>query len=247
MDLDIYVYPMRRLRSEEYELAAICQLQLPPLANDWTASSPEFHMQRPPTYTDCHPHFECNPEHTVMVLQYRVANVNRECSVVVFIPLSTILEVVQSISAEHSAAAPEGGMKIIPWDDWVAHGARVVVLPLGRLYRAPRPRVATMGSRVALAFHNPHISGPGEEPVRVQVEREVFFFDMHPYVRQAAINEPVPTPPWISDCYTSEETPIFQRPVRSTLPYRIAKTEMTVEGDTGRQEMYLSPDALLWL
>ncbi|KAI0779344.1 hypothetical protein C8Q74DRAFT_1216891 [Fomes fomentarius] len=241
--LDINVYPMRRHRSGENEFAAICQLQLPPLANQWTAGLPEVHMQRPPTYTDCRPHFEGNPEHTVMVLQYAVTNMNQECSVVVFIPLSTILKVVQSASAEHGATASKGGIKIILWDDWVVHGARVVVLPV-------RPRVSAMGSRVALAIPARHAVLPllpGEAQVRVQTSHEVFLFDMHPYVRQAAVNDPVPTPPWISDCYTSEQTPIFQEPVRSTLPYRMAKTELTVEGGMGYWKMYLSPDASLWL
>lgn len=54
-----------------------------------------------------------------------------------------------------------------------------------------------MGSRVALAIPVRYIVLPllpGEAQVRVQTSHEVFLLDMHPYVRQAAVNDSVLSP-----------------------------------------------------
>lgn len=169
---------------------------------------------------------------------------DEDCSVVAFVPLSTILKVARQVDPRGSksrnpTSASRSGPKRVPWDEWVTHGARLVVIPSAGRYSAPQ--VLTMGSRVALAFPpKPVTSTAG----KVQAARDVYFFDMHPLAFETLVEGPDWTPPWLLDCYAEDQTRILRGPVNSTLPYRVGKTEAITEAG-GDNEICLSYDGLL--
>ncbi|KAI0707280.1 hypothetical protein C8Q76DRAFT_149371 [Earliella scabrosa] len=217
---------------------AICQFQLPQLSRGFTTGwLSEHYVQRPPVYTDCAPHFEGDPDITLLVMKYTVDHPpGHDCgstTVVVFIPLLTILEAVRRI--HHSDVVEP---RIVSWNEWTTHGsAQLVILPRARVVN-----ISTMGSRAALIFQPTPISSDS-----VATSQEIFLFDAHPHAARnesAIVGSGSSAPRWISDTYTAAETPIFKGPVYSTLPYRF--TRMQIPHTTGfrEQKVYLTHDGL---
>lgn len=218
---DIYLFDMNDFDPDDDTGSPppiLCQLQLPRLATGCHPDAVECYIQRPPTWApDCPPHFECNPDVTVLVLRYAVSMRGRGIhSVVVFIPISTLRTLAHQ---DRDTASP----MVIPWEEWVGLGARVVWLPSGSGW----PSISTMGSRVALTFNS---------------ASEVLLFDLHSHARISALSTSLDTTQvLISDCYTPDVAPIFRDPVRSTLPYRVVKKTIP-RGCYG--EIYLMQDEI---
>lgn len=218
----------------------LCKLQLPPLADGFKLVSVKCRVQRPPTYTDCAPHFQGDPALTVLVVEYVVSGPDRERpTIVAIIPLSTILEAVRRIEDSLPGRGKDKGKgketKAVPWDQFVDHGARIIVLPgVGEMYS--EAQISTIGSKVAISFRS---------KTTKQSSKDLLLFDMHSYPQAASVPEDPRIESGrvlISDCFTKNDTSMFRDPVRSTLPYRVARMQVACGA---RQKVHVVTDGLL--
>ncbi|KAI0738950.1 hypothetical protein C8Q80DRAFT_219928 [Daedaleopsis nitida] len=224
---DIFVYditPGRQSDDSDYDMTGspICQLQLPLLAAGYRVYDIDCYVHRPPS-SHCLPHFECDPDLTVLVLEDEVCGRHEDnTKVVIFVPLSLIRKVADRCRTSRGSGSTTTPCnspppKSVSWDEWAEHGARLILLSRDSGYAA----VSTLGSRVTLTFE--HIV-PQQQPHN---DSEVFLFDVHPHAR-AMLEHALEAPGMaqrmsVSDCFTATDAPIFQGPVRSTLPYRVTR------------------------
>ncbi|KAI0742472.1 hypothetical protein C8Q80DRAFT_909252 [Daedaleopsis nitida] len=190
----------------------LCKLGLPLMVRECNVDVVECYVRRSPTSRNSSPHFECTPDLTVLVLRYAVSKRGYNASVIAFIPLSSIRKATHRFLKHDSPSS-----RVIPWDEWVDFGARVVFLPPGS---DSWPSVSTMSSRVVLTFRDSKTT---------ERDAEVLLFDLHPHAHIGAPSTSADldtTPVLISDSYTPDVAPIFRGSVRSTLPYRVVKKIM---------------------
>ncbi len=211
-DLTVYSMAANFGTSTTGELA--WNLGMPALAEGFKATYRASYIQRPRETPDCSPYFECDPSVTVLVVKYDIYHESHRrqdrTMLIAVIPISTMLA---------RARVPPTTPKI-PWEDWGALGARLVLMPSRTSYYE---HTDALGSRIVVSVPRRFKSEQGV------VQLEVAVLDVREGVvhtegsRSAAECERTSTF-LILDRFTEEDTPVFARPVEAKMPYRMVKT-----------------------
>ncbi|RPD74951.1 hypothetical protein L226DRAFT_571194 [Lentinus tigrinus ALCF2SS1-7] len=206
----------------------VCNLQMPPLAQGYEASYCESYILRPPQTPDCSPSFECDPSFTVLVVEYDIHLLTSGAwspkdgaMLLAILPIATIIDeahrdMQQSLPASHT--------RKVPWEDWGALGARLVLVPYQRRCDA---RVHVFGSRVAVTM--PRLSPQQNNIDAIPLGMvEVAVFDVRKGAECAAGSggQGAGTSPFlVLDKFTDQDTPIFKGPVEAKMPYRMVRRQ----------------------
>ncbi|RPD60155.1 hypothetical protein L226DRAFT_571143 [Lentinus tigrinus ALCF2SS1-7] len=209
-------------------------LELPKLARQPSPDSPEIDIQRPAlTSSDSFAHFECDPERTVFTLFTKTIGTPPTKGVLIFVPITTILDFARSTLRSSLLPSPR-----VPWDDWGAHGARLILMsPDCQFYRS-----TSLGSHVVIRVcdgrhQSPHLG-----------DDALFLFDVRAEIGKPSIHlaEGMADLLETSDCLIAPE--LLESPVSSTLPYRVVGvwcSELWLTGYDWGEWIYPLCDGLL--
>ena len=200
--------------SREPSRGLLCHFELPSVVDDSSDDIPRdryprSYMQRPASaYVECVPHYECDPERTVLTLLVESTLAESEPRrSLIFIPTSTILGYARSL---HKSSLPLSSTRV-PWDAWGAHGARVVLLADNCDFL----RCTSLGSRIVVCLCD------GRESSYHYGEEILFVFDVRAAIGKpfSQFSEGTASILEISDCLNAPD--MFNGSVVSTLPYRV--------------------------
>ncbi|KAI0369177.1 hypothetical protein BV20DRAFT_1122293 [Pilatotrama ljubarskyi] len=226
---------------------SVCTLKLPALSGNKNTHAVKSYMQRPPTYPGCKPLFQRDPAHTLLALRYSacdnpMGHSRTDCkSFLALIPLATISVQLQRMY-DASWSGQQSGVgngatsgTVVQWEDWSMLGARVIELKHPHGFD-----ISVLGSQCMMVRRDQY----GPKP-----EKEIYLIDAHPlanHAPHAKLNLGA-LPFTFSDCIT--EPAWFVNPVRSTLPYRIARKDYVTQSEPGIYRMIgpsrISHDGLL--
>ncbi|KAJ8502154.1 hypothetical protein ONZ51_g157 [Trametes cubensis] len=223
---------------------ASCELLLPPLASEATASLFFCESQLASvTFTDCTPIFSNDPSSGIIAVFYSIGSnalvdfpesdqaLSWAC-LLMLLPIHTVLSQADYVSSGRSQTLATGG-HIIPWDEWGPDGTRCLLLDRSPHY------LSAVGSKCAMYFPRGDYSDG---------MADVLIIDARLWVHLASSHHDCHClyPMCILEPSSFSEHRLFKSPLRSKLPCRAMHKEVYIgsESELASSRMALLEDGL---